>query len=266
MTNSNNKIAIIVGAGAVENAWNPILDAFKLILRCEVDVDGANFLFAKYIYLLRVYSKFKDSLSIKNLNIEIEQLNTLKEVICNQIKQAQKKGIIKPRKEFVKILNKFVFSDMSNMFGIISTNWDTVIDEKVDEIVKIIYDNIDSAKCFHLHGTILSPTSLYLPSEIVQENYRLDKENDEFGINHRLTLDFLKQANQIILYGISLDPLDAELSQVLNSAFTTSDNLKEIIIVNPDYNKIRNRIKFLLFPKTDIDIKCYLPENLNQEL
>lgn len=266
MIQNNNKIAIIVGAGAVENAWTPVTEAFKLAWQHEVDIDGANFLFAKHIYLLRTYSKFKDALSVKNLKDEIELVNTLKELICLKIKQAQKEGIIKPRKEFVKILDKFVFSDMSNMFGLISTNWESVIDDKADEIVRIMYDDIESSKCFHIHGSIDTPNKLYLPSEISLENYRSDEENKEIGTNHYVTIDFFKQANQIIFYGISLDPLDAELSQILNAALNTSSVLKEIIIINPEYSKIKKRVELAIHPKTDVKIRCYIPENLDAEL
>lgn len=263
---TNNKIAIIFGAGAVENAWQPVLDAFRLLWRCEIDVDSANCLFARQIYLLRAYSKFQDTKSSENLKIEKEQVQFLKEIICNQIKIAQKNGSIRPREEFAKILEKFVFRDMSNMFGLVSTNWDTVIDDKADEIVGLVYDDIDSAKCFHIHGSSDLPNKLYLPSETTHENYRSDEENKALGLNHYLTLNFLKDANQIILYGISIDPLDAELSQILNSAFTSENNLQEVIIINPEYDKIRNRVKLLLLPKNNIKLRCYSPENLEKEL
>ena len=47
MTNTNNKIAILFGAGAVENAWEPVFYVFRLINGYETDADTANFLFAK---------------------------------------------------------------------------------------------------------------------------------------------------------------------------------------------------------------------------
>jgi hypothetical protein len=263
---NKSKIAIIFGAGAVENAWVPILKVFKFLMDCEVDIDGANCLFARYIYLLRAYSKFSDEKSVENLKIEIECNNTLKRIICDQLKQAQDSGFLTARKEFRKILNKFVFNDENNLFGLVSTNWDTVIDNEADEIVKQVYTDVKSSKCFHIHGSVETPDHLYLPSETSQENYRSTEENEKFGLNHYTTLKFLKEANQIILYGLSLDPLDAELSQILNSVFTTSDKLQEIIIINPDYVRVRNRVRFLFRPKYNFKIKCFIPENLDQEV
>lgn len=104
-----------------------------------------------------------------------------------------------------------------------------------------------------------------MPSETTQENYRTDEENKKFGFNHFTTMNFLNEATQIILYGLSLDPLDAELSQVLNTCFGVNRELKEIVIINPDYNRVRNRVKLLL-PRSDIKIICYAPENLEEEI
>ena len=58
MTINKTKIAILVGAGAVENAWTPVLNVFKIIYGNEIDADSVNFLFAKSICALRLYSKF----------------------------------------------------------------------------------------------------------------------------------------------------------------------------------------------------------------
>jgi hypothetical protein len=262
-----NKIAIIVGAGAVENAWEPILQIVKPIIQGEVpDPDIANCLFARRIYVLRAYSSFSDDKSLENLNNEKELISELKSLIGDLIKRYQHKGFLKARKEFKDILTKFVFTDPNNMFGLVSTNWDTVIDMEADRIVKQVYLDLKNAKCFHIHGSIDTPEYLYLPTETSQERYRTKEDNERHGLNHYLTLKFLKEANQIILYGISLDPLDAELSQILNSTFTTNNNLRNLVIVNPDFKRVRNRVKALLFPKKDIVIKCFVPDNLEQEV
>jgi len=263
MADHDKHVAIIVGAGAVENAWNPILDAFRMAFRTEVDIDAANCIFARHVYLLRFYSKFPNPSGFDTLKTQIEAVNLLKEIVCNQLDNAQNAGILKPRKEFADILKRFAFN---NMFGFVSTNWDTVIDREADRLVKQVYKDIDSAKCFNIHGSIETPNDLYLPSETAQENYRTDAENEEFGLNHYLTIQFLKKAHQILLYGLSLDPLDAELSQLLNSVFSKSEVLKEVIIINPDYAKVRNRLTLLLFPRTDIKVICYKPNNLNVAL
>jgi hypothetical protein len=123
-----NKIAIIVGAGAVENAWRPIINAINVVTDQTVDIDGANCFFARLIYLLRFYSKIPLTDAKSLLEISKENAEILKNGICEEIKIAQSKGILKPRNEFRKILRKFVFNESRNSVCLISTYWDTVID------------------------------------------------------------------------------------------------------------------------------------------
>lgn len=264
MIATNNKIAIIVGAGAVENAWEPVLDCFRPINGPETDADTANFLFAKSICALRLYSKSPKG--VKQLKEEQDLVKSMKDVICESLKLAQKRGILRPRKEFTTLLNKFVLSNTNNLFGFVSTNWDTVIDNEVNHWVKEKYYDIESATVFHLHGSIESHKHLYLPSETSMENYRSDEENDKLGYAHFTTYKFLEQANTIILYGLSLDPLDAELNLLLNGVLSDKTSVKEVIIINPDYQKVRKRVKILLFRKTHISIRCFKPDNLELEV
>lgn len=264
MLSTQNKIAILMGAGAVENAWEPVLDVFRLINEDETDADCANFLFSKSICALRLYSKSpKGTIQLKE---EMETVRLMKEVICDSIKFAQQAGQLKPRKEFRELLDKFVLSNPKNLFGFVSTNWDTVIDAEADRWVKEKYYDIESAKVFHIHGSVESHEHLYLPSETSMENYRSDEENELLSYKHFATVQFLTEANVIILYGLSLDPLDAELSLLLSGAFAESKTIREVIIVNPNYQLIRKRIKILLFRKTGIAIRCFEPENLEIEV
>lgn len=263
MPTTPNKIAILVGAGAIENAWEPILTCFRPINGHETDADTANFLFAKSICAMRLY--YKSPKGIKQLQEEKALVKSMKEAICLSLKLAQQKGILKPRKEFEAVLNKFVFANPNNLFGFASTNWDTVIDSEADRIVKEKYIDLESAKVFHIHGTLEEYEHIYLPSETSQENYRSDEENEKLGYDHFTTYQFLSAANSLILYGISLDPLDAELSLLLNGTFSKSKTIREVIIINPDYQKIRKRVIILLLPRTDITIRCFDPENLETE-
>lgn len=259
-----NNIVIVVGAGAVENAWIPILNAIKTVFKQDVDVDAANCIFARLIYLLRFYSKIPQTGAEKYLNISRENMKILKNTICHEIKITQSKGILKPRNEFRKILKKFAFNGSLNRVCLISTNWDTVIDDDADDLLKQIYGSGQTLKCLHIHGSVEFSEHLYLPSETTQENYRSVTENKKMGLNHFSTMQFLEQANQVLIYGLSLDPSDAELSQVLSGA-GLKNNLHEIIIVNPDYERIKNRVKALMYPRVNIKIRCFSPEDLESE-
>jgi len=264
MPTTQNKIAILTGAGAIENAWEPILKCFRPITGHETDADTANVLFAKSICAMRLYSKSPKG--IKQLKEEQELVKSMKDAVCLSLKMAQQSGLLKPRPEFRALLDKFVLSKPNNLFGFVSTNWDTVIDAEADRWVKDRYHDIESAKVFHLHGSIEAHEHIYLPSETSMENYRTDEENHEYGYSHYTTYDFLEKANSIILYGLSFDPLDAELSLMLNGALKQSKTLSEIIIANPDFKTVRKRVKILLWPRNDITIRCFRPENLEVEV
>lgn len=264
MKTTNNKIAILVGAGAVEHAWKPILNVFRLVFGNDTDADSANFLFAKSICALRLYSKLPKG--AKQLKEEQESVSLMKEVIGDTLKLAQKAGILKPRKEFAALLDKFVLCNPTNLFGFVTTNWDTVIDAEADRWVKEKYLDIESSKVFHIHGSIEAHENLYLPSETSIENYRSDEENEKVGYDHFTTYQFMSEANVIILYGISLDPLDAELNLLLSGTFKTSKTIREVIIVNPNYQVVRKRVKLLLFGRTGITDRCFDPKNLEIEL
>lgn len=264
MAIQQNKIAILTGAGAVQNAWEPVLSCFRPINGAETDSDTANFLFAKSICALRLYSKSPKGMA--QLNEERDMVNIMKEIVCISLKNAQQTGMLKPREEFESILNTFVLTNPDSLFGFVSTNWDTVIDDAADRWVKEKYYNIASSKVFHIHGSIEQHEHIYLPSETSMENYRSDAENDALGYNHFATYQFLCEANTILLYGLSLDPLDAELCLLLNGTFQESKMIRDIIIINPDYQKVRKRVKALLFPRTDIPIRCFDPKNLLKEL
>lgn len=247
MAIQQNKIAILTGAGAVQNAWEPVLNCFRLINGRETDSDTANFLFAKSICALRLYSKSPKGRN--QLNEERDMVNAMKEIVCLSLKNAQQNGTIKPRKEFETILNNFVLTNPDSLFGFVSTNWDTVIDNAVDRWVKDKYSDIDISKVFHIHGSIEQHEQIYLPSETSMENYRSDAENDALGYNHFVTYQFLSEANTILLYGLSLDPLDAELCLLLNGTFAQSKMTREIIIINPDYQKLEKELKHYFSPE-----------------
>lgn len=264
METNRNNIVIIVGAGAVENAWIPVINAIKAFTDLTVDADGANCFFARMIYLLRFYSKIPVTAAQNHLKISIENTQTLKNIISEEIKIAQSSGILKPRNELRKILKKFAFNNTRNSVSLISTNWDTVVDQDVEDFLLQIYGGAKTLKCLHIHGSVEFAEHLYLPSETTQENYRSDIENKKMGLNHFRTIQFLEKANQILIYGLSLDPLDAELTQVLGGA-ALRDNLQGIIIVNPDYQRIKNHVKVLIFQRTNIKIRCFSPEDLELE-
>lgn len=255
-------IILVVGAGAVENAWNPVIRAVNRTLNINTDADGANFLFARHIYLFRFYAKVASNGSYKEfLDIMKSNISILKENIANELKSAQKNGEIRPRRNFKEIVEKFVTPDIDKAF-LVSANWDEVIDKEINRLYSSNYPRPNSQiECFHIHGSIHSPEELYLPSEITQENYRTWDEESRMGRNHESLMSLLHGANRIVLYGISLDPLDAELNQTLAAGWA-SPKIEDIIIVNPSHEKVAKRVKLLLDPRYPAKITGYGPNDL----
>nr|WP_298996059.1 hypothetical protein [uncultured Allomuricauda sp.] len=259
-------ITFVVGAGAVENAWNPVIRAINKIEGIETNCDGANFLFARYIYLLKFYStiakagKYPEMFEMMNTNIRI-----LKNNIAEELKKAQNSGEIQPRENFKEIVDKFVMPK-ENRASLVTTNWDNVIGLEINKIYRSNNPNTNfKIESFHIHGSIESPDELYLPSEITQEIYRTKEEEMKLGSNHGSLMSLLEKGNRTVLYGISLDPLDAELNQTLGAGIS-SPNIEEVIIINPSHEIVANRVKLLLDKRLPAKLLAYNPNDLTKKI
>jgi len=227
----------------------------------EFDVDCANSMFARIVYLIRfMHTEHPDQ-----FERFIEDINKIKNEICRHLYIAQQANFIKPRKEFQDILNKFVFVK-NHRIAVLSTNWDTVIDNAMNTFGHSnqlgLSKNINT---YHLHGSILSPKGLYLPSEIARESYRNTQEDLQIKTIHATAAQTIAKCNKLILYGLSLDPLDAELCQTI-SFVGYATNIKEIIIINPDHKKVARRVKLLMDSKENVEINGYSPEDLDTKI
>lgn len=261
---SIEKIAFIVGAGAVENAWQPILKLFEDDLGYKIDADGANCRFARLVYLMRFYATGTFPDAPKLLKGLSEEVLNMKTEIADALISAEKNGQIRARKELKEILYKFIFSPIHKSV-LISTNWDTVIDNAINVYGESNHPQSGSdIESLHFHGNVKEPHSLYLPSEVVREPYRSDKDDMELGTLHGTTWMTIEHCTKTILYGLSIDPLDAELSQTLAAGWS-SPNLKEVIIINPEHKKVSQRVKLLLSEKYPARISGYSPSNLNEK-
>ena len=265
MINSNiERVAFIVGAGAVENAWLPILELFEKDFGYKIDPDAANCYFARLVYLMRYYSTSTSPSAKEYLKMMLDEVSELKTDISKALIQAEKKGLIRARKELKEILYKFIFSTVHQSV-LITTNWDTVIENSINVFGESNYPKSGSdIQALYFHGSVKEPHTLYLPSEVVTEQYRSEKDDRELGNLHGSVWQTIEQCTKTILYGLSIDPLDAELSQTLASGWS-SPNLKEIIIINPDHKKVAQRVKLLLDLRYPAKVVGYSPTYLNEK-
>ncbi len=261
------KIALIVGAGAVENAWQPVVKALNSHYNFDfqLDSDGANSIMARLVYLLRFYSTGTFPDAEKGKNALLVEVNEIKSKISLHLRLAQQNKTIRARKELKEILYRFVFSEI-NRSVLISTNWDTVIDTEINFLGESNYPkNGSDISALHIHGSIDSPVGLYLPSEVTREAYRTKEEDSQMGSIHGTTWGTIEESNITILYGLSLDPLDAELCQTMAAGWS-SPNLREIIIINPEHEKVAQRVKLLLDARYAAEISGYSPNDLTKKI
>lgn len=259
-------IIFVVGAGAVENSWDPVVRAINKAFDIQTDAEGANFLFARHICVLKFYAKvgskghYPEVYEMMKSNISI-----LKNTICNELKIAQESGEIKPRKNFNAIVNKFVTPKPTDKAWLVSTNWDEVIDMEINKLYRSNNPDINFVTSFHIHGCISSPDQIYLPSEVTHEIYRMDEDKRKLGLNHSDFMHMIQYCNRTVLYGLSLDPLDAELSQSLAAGWDSPNN-QEIIIIDPNHGKVAKRVKLLLEKKHNVKVIGYHPDNIDKEI
>lgn len=253
-------IAMLVGAGAVKNSWQPIQRAMNDIgFIKNTSSETANSFLARLIYLLRW------SYGMKYLNDdygfeEYKRIyNSTKSRICDQIKTSMANNELIVQDEFNFIVNKLLLSQFKKAL-IVNTNWDTVFEDTFNEN-PILKKTSKKIRALHVHGTYDNPATLYLPTEICDEPYRSSHEENFHGKTHLDFIDNLEFANVLIIYGLSLSPLDAELTQHLHVALYSS-NIEQVVIIDCNPQIIIDRLTAFLPFEREIAISSYKPSDL----
>jgi hypothetical protein len=249
--NKQNKlIAILAGAGAVENAWEPILKGLQQYNDFPLTADGANSFLARMVYLLRWYSTSPGDFGRKQLSYYLDFLKQIKSSIATEIRRAERQKSIKARPSLPALLDKLVIP-YSTRIILVTTNWDTVIPRAIRNILKPHFNG--HLKPLHIHGSTANLSTMYLPSEVTKEPYREKKHEMEIGSIHGAMWSALEQAHRVIVYGLSIDPLDSELAQTLAAGWS-NPNLEEIFIVDPNHELIAHRVNLLLDRTRDVRV------------
>ncbi|MBS1502042.1 MAG: hypothetical protein JST32_08280 [Bacteroidetes bacterium] len=149
-------------------------------------------------------------------------------------------------------------------FMLISTNWDTVVDNALKLFLESNYsDGFWHMNPLHIHGSIDDESTLYLPTEVTRESYRTVKEDQAIGEIHGSIMKGLEKVERVVIYGLSLSPLDAELSQTLASGWDNK-NLKDIFVIDPNHAVIAERVKILLYDPGIVKIRGLHPSDLDK--
>lgn len=263
---NTKQISLIVGSGAVENAWTPVLRALKPLYAFDLTGDGANCYFARLIYLLRWYASLDNKeFSEKQVKAHLDLLTAIKIELASELKKSDASGEIKVRPQLNEIVKTFLFPS-TNKSIIITTNWDEVLEKSLNSIAQTRYPiKGGDIEVHYIHGSVADPNTMYLPSEVTREPYRTKDEEIKLGESHGATWRSLENTNISILYGLSISPLDAELSQILAAGWD-SESLEEIIIIDPDHKVISHRVKLLLNPQRKTLLSAYDPRDLTNKV
>lgn len=257
--------ALIFGAGAVVNAWAPVIRAMQPLFDIELTGDAANSYFARLVYLLRWFSSIDNDFERDHLKKILDETIALKKSISTELIAAQESGEIRPREKLKELVLRYLInSDHASI--LISTNWDTVVDEAVNKMAKS--DNPSTGfnvKTLHIHGSIRTPGSLYLPTEVTKERYRTYEEEQSIGTKHGDIWRALEKTHRTLLYGISLSPLDAELCQTLACGWD-SKNTEEIFVIDPDHKLISKRVQLLLREPKKVHLYGIHPDDLGSRV
>jgi hypothetical protein len=260
--NNHRVTALVVGAGAVENAWTPVIRAIQPYYEFPLTPDSANCVLARLVYLLRWYSAVDSEVAKRELPGLTQMRSDIRRAICAELRKSELAKEITVRKEFERIVQRFLIQDNRRLvLMLITTNWDTVIATALSQILNKTM--VGTIRPLHIHGSIAHEETLYLPTEMTKEPYRTPEEEQHIGGLHGSTWRGLEGAHRVIVYGLSLSPLDAELGQTLAAGWSNK-NLEEISVVCPDHEVVSHRVNLLLDPRRDVIVKGYEPQPLEK--
>ncbi len=250
--------ALIVGSGAVQNAWAPVIRVLQPHFDFPLTPDGANSFLARIVYLLRWYATSPGEDSARHLREFKAFLVELRAALCRERKLAQKQGELSVRPEFYSVVDQMLLAQ-SHSFMLVTTNWDTVVPYAMRRHIRKTMDG--ELIPLHIHGSVARQDTLYLPTEVTKEPYRSHEEDQHIGRLHGDIWRGLEKAHRAVVYGLSLSPLDAELCQTLAVGWD-NPNLREICVISPDHELVAHRVNLLLGHERDIAVKGFIPNDL----
>lgn len=253
--------ALITGAGAVENAWDPILKALTPFNDFPLTADGANSYLARLVYLARWFTTSTCENADQYSKEILDSLHSAKSNIIRELKKAEKSHEIRPRPSLEPLVKELLIP-YGSTFTLITTNWDTVVSNAIKKILRPDYRL--NLRPIHIHGSVAKLSTMYLPSEMTKEPYRKSKDEQAIGRIHGLVWSTLERVQRVIIYGLAIDPLDAELGQTLAAGWS-NPNLEEILIVDPNHQIVSHRVNLLLDPRRVVQVKGHNPITLQEE-
>jgi hypothetical protein len=194
------RFVVMAGAGAVENSWKPVrralLKTYDYVPESEESLAFANIVFGlRWLHQVKTkgpkFETFKEERKAA--------YDQLKRNIALEIEASTRVGEIRLRADFEAIRERFLGGVMESTF--VTTNWDDTLQPHAERVI-------------HLHGSVQDAATLYLPSEGIEEPYR-GEDRTYLADAARDVISAIEAADTVLVWGLSLSPLDAELGVVL---------------------------------------------------
>ncbi len=260
---SDINTVFLVGSGAIENAWPPVCAAIDEVSPHSGvgnDPDAANFWFSQFVQrrrLLATINKMTDeqlsaqmgsndpqrTASVRRLTKEkMDDLRDDDARLKSTIARNLKNDSVTLRMDFRRAASAFKGSA-----AFVTTNWDLAIERALKEV------GIDPKVVVHLHGHVDEPKWMLLPSELPEEPYRSPAEVAQMA-KYQRRWAFFNAAKRIVVYGLSLSPLDASVAHALGMGLDEpkSGSAGEIIVMNcgkEETARVAKRVRMTCLPK-----------------
>jgi hypothetical protein len=227
-------ICFVIGAGVCMRSWEAVCRAVADFQRemgadCgALDRDQANYLLAQHVYEMRFgfadMSRRGDEMARKHENrrdLYLKNDSRLKELIALRLREATDRGDLALDDRFLEAVDH-AFRRGSVVF--FTANWDLLLER--------IRLRAGLAKIQHLHGSVEDYGGLYLPTETAEEVYRSVERRNSYGDLLAALWQHAGRAQRVWIYGLGLDPSDAELGRLLTAGLSVEPRVPREVVVS----------------------------------
>lgn len=213
----------------MEAPWVPVIAALRELEHDVSCSESANLVFATQASWARMQVVYGERNGSRDMDrIRAEAFEPV-DLMCRTIGRHLDENPRRMQPEFLRSVERCLYDDSFRDLTVFTTNWDRSLRDLV---------GADGPTVFPLHGQV--GEGLYLPSEIAGEVYRPLPDRLQLVQTHRTLHHWMKLCDHLIIYGLSLSPLDAELA-LLIKAHAVHLGIATIVDPRPEYVAARLR-------------------------
>jgi hypothetical protein len=232
----------IIGTGAEQGAWAPIsraiLSADSTARIAEGDPEQANFWMAKLIALRRATHAVESS-GVHGVGGYVGGVHQrFRQEICRELDDAVANGSLTLRPSIREVFRDPAWGTRKL---ILTTNWDRLLDHEF------------SSEVVHIHGSTVDWQTLYLPSDYAYDPAHTERTQQSMYVAQDQAIRSLWGAERVCIFGLSLDPLDAELALIVATGINDQPHLRDICICNLKSEEQRLRTRLRLLARRNVD-------------